>query len=105
MKNNKDLLTLYFKGEDGNTLLQCKLTSAPLREEAILRLSMDFFSDPAPCMIHRSAVMSRMYMEILEYFLNSPDGLKSTFLCVQLPERLTSFFDVSNYHEIAVKRV
>ena len=47
------------------------LAAAPLHffvppENVILDLSMEFFQDPQPCMIHRSAVLCRIYVELEE---------------------------------------
>ena len=104
MKKNNDLLMLCFTDMEGKTLLNCKLTSVPLREDAVLRLSMEFFSDPEPCMIHRSAVMSRMYIELLEYFLHGMDNSKPTHAISELPERLASFIDLKNCHVITATK-
>ena len=61
--------TLYFMGDQGEMLVKKKLTALPLKEEFIIKKSIEFFNDPEPCMIHRSAVMKRIYMEINEFFL------------------------------------
>lgn len=97
------MLILQFK-HDNQTILYSKLTSAPLREEAILRLSYEFFGDPEPCMIHRSAVMNRIYMELQEYFQKNMDYLASSFLLKDLPERLVMFFDVGDWDRIIVEK-
>lgn len=59
---NKTFIT--FIDNKGKVILEQKLTSLSLREEALISKSIEFFNDPEPCMIHRSAVMKRMYMEI-----------------------------------------
>lgn len=100
MKNCEGTLMVNFSDVNGGTLLRCKLTSVPLREDVVLRLSVEFFADPEPCMIHRSAIMSRMYMEMLEYFLRDLDRGKSCHLISELPQRLASFIDLSGCHSI-----
>lgn len=42
------------------------LTDLPLREEIILEKSEEFFNDPNPCFIHRSAVRVRLLAELEE---------------------------------------
>jgi len=42
------------------------LTELPLKEEWILKKSIEFFNDPAPCYIHRGAVTIRLLNEIWE---------------------------------------
>lgn len=103
MKKNNDKLVLHLISNN-QTLLYSKLTSVPLREDAVLRLSEELFGDPEPCMIHRSAVMNRIYMELSEYFLNNMICEKSTFSLVDLPERLVSFLDVRGCDKIIVEK-
>jgi hypothetical protein len=103
MKKNETLL-LSFTDKEGKVLLERKLTSVPLAEEAVLRLSVEFFSDPEPCMIHRSAVMSRMFMELLEYFLPMLDAGKAIHPLGELPPRLAGFFDLPGFSGIIVAR-
>lgn len=40
------------------------LKDIPLKEEVILQKSMEFFDDPEPCQIHRSAVRVRLVAEL-----------------------------------------
>lgn len=52
--------------EDGSgaSLYQGRLEHLRFEEECILWLSVEFFEDPAPCEIHRSAVILRAVEEI-----------------------------------------
>lgn len=102
MKAQEVIPMIRFVDAERRTLLQCKLTAVRLRESAILRLSEEYFRDPEPCMIHRSAVMSRMYQELLAYFQQGPQEDHGVFLFAQLPERLSSFLDIEHCHEIDV---
>ena len=58
---------LVFMGIDGEVTMQKKLTTLPIREDVLIRKSIEFFNDPEPCMIHRSAVMKRIYYELGDY--------------------------------------
>jgi hypothetical protein len=58
-------ITLFDK--NGHILFSDKLKKFRLSESLIIMKSMEFFSDPSPCFIHRSAVMNRLYMEIEEF--------------------------------------
>ena len=49
---------------DGAVLYDGKLTGLALRDETIVKLSIQYFDDPEPCEIHRSAVLSRVFMEL-----------------------------------------
>lgn len=48
----------------GMSLFCGPLSALEFTEPVILALSQEFYNDPAPCVIHRSAVMQRAMMEI-----------------------------------------
>lgn len=48
----------------GEELFFGTVTSLPLSDELIIKKSMEFFNDEAPCFIHRSAVLKRLYLEL-----------------------------------------
>ena len=50
--------------EDNGELLICPLRDYALPEAAVLRMSMEYFSDPEPCAIHRGAVHKRAMLEL-----------------------------------------
>lgn|GEM_PF-692818 len=64
----RQLSIIRFADKTDTILLERKLISLPLRDEAIISKSIEFFNDPEPCMIHRSAVMKRLFAEIESYF-------------------------------------
>lgn len=63
MSLTKTRLTIISAGQ--TILYQGKLTNLPIPEPIIIQKSIEFFNDPAPCMIHRSAVLNRLYTELL----------------------------------------
>lgn len=101
---NSEKLVLTFVGAQGEVLAERKLNGVPLREDAVLRLSLEFYGDPEPCMLHRSAVMNRMYMELLEYLLSYVNKGVCLHPAGTLPERLASFLNVPGFSEIRVSR-
>jgi len=62
------LSTIRFVDNTDAVLLERKLISLPLKEDVIINKSIEFFNDPEPCMIHRSAVMKRFFVEFESYF-------------------------------------
>lgn len=60
-------MRLCFVGKGEETILDKRLMSVPLREEAIINKSIEFYNDSEPCMIHRSAVMKRLFFELGEF--------------------------------------
>lgn len=86
---NKTYIT--FIDHTGKVILEQKLTSMSLQEEMLISKSVEFFNDPEPCMIHRSAVMKRMYMEINEYLSKSMLEGKKQFAWDQLPAFIKTY--------------
>lgn len=61
-------LEFQFIDNDGHTVLRKKLIGLPLQEDIVLARSIEWYCDPEPCMIHRSAVTKIIYLELFEYF-------------------------------------
>ena len=62
----KERINIIVTNAAGNVLYDGRLTGLTLTEEMVKSLSVLFFDDPEPCEIHRSAVLSRVFMEIQE---------------------------------------
>ena len=62
------LKVLSFIDCNGNIILKEKVTSLPLKEECIINKSIELFNDCEPCIIHRTFVMKKIFIEIDEYF-------------------------------------
>jgi len=62
------LRIIRFTDNADTILLERKLISLPLNDAAVINKSIEFFNDPEPCMIHRSAVMKRLFAELESYF-------------------------------------
>ena len=87
-------IILGFMDEEGKVFFERKLTAMPLREEAIIQRSIEYFNDPEPCMIHRSAVMKRIFMELSEFFNQSIKKRKLELSWNEIPEELRKIIDV-----------
>lgn len=93
-----------FTDREGNVILEKKLTSLPLREEIIIAKSIEFFNDPEPCMIHRSAVMKRLFMEIDSFLNECLHRGERQLLWEYIPEFVKRYIDVpDNIAMISVK--
>jgi len=90
----KKVKILKFCDIKGNVLLEKKVSSLPLKEQTIIKKSIEFFNDPEPCMIHRSAVMKRFFIE-LECFLENA-MLTNVFEIkyAYLPKSLKEYLDL-----------
>ncbi len=63
-KADKKEYTWLFYSREGEVLLNSKTFCLPLKEQIIIEKSSEFFNDPDPCYIHRSAVTNRLYFEL-----------------------------------------
>lgn len=88
-------IVLGFLNKEGEVLFERKLTAIPLKEEAIIRRSIEYFSDPEPCMIHRSAVMRRIFMEFGEFLNQNIEKGKLELLWNEIPEELRKIIDIN----------
>lgn len=66
----------------------------PIKDMKVISGSIEFFNDPEPCMIHRSAVISRYYMEIVHWLdeINFDNG--SEIEIDDVPENLKELLDI-----------
>lgn len=94
MAKQRNMPEIEFYDAAGTLLKRCRLDALPFREEAVLRLSMEFFQDPEPCMIHRSAVISRVVMELLDYFQQQGQTGQNGIELSNIPPRLADFLQV-----------
>jgi hypothetical protein len=82
--------------DDGNTIIKsCKMMTLQIKEESIINKSIEFFHDPEPCFIHRSAVMKRIIVEMDDYFYNiSKQGINEIKWSA-FPDRFRAVLDVA----------
>ena len=90
-------LIITLIGENGDTILEKKLNHLPIKDDYVIAKSIEFFNDPEPCMIHRSAVLDRIFMEYMEYFEKLL--INGELIRHELPESLRQILDI----ETAVK--
>ncbi len=88
-------IVLSFLNKEGEVFFERKLTAIPLKEEAIIRKSIEYFSDPEPCMIHRSAVMKRIFMEFGEFLNQNIEKGKIELVWNEIPEELRKIIDIN----------
>lgn len=85
---------ISFFGSDSKTLNEYKLTSLPLREEYIIEKSIEFFGDPEPCFIHKSAVMKKIYIEMDDYFIGLLNAGRKEIGWDEFPEKYKKALDI-----------
>ena len=65
-KKSRGVPCLHVEDRAGRSLFDGPLDRLLLPETIILRLSEEYFADPAPCPIHRNAVTVRVLAELQE---------------------------------------
>ncbi|HZJ57702.1 MAG TPA: hypothetical protein VFD89_05610 [Clostridia bacterium] len=87
-------ITISFVGKSGSVLSHKKLLELPLRNEFIIGRSIEYFNDPEPCMIHRSAVIKRIYMELFDYLGGIYTSREVEMLWDILPQKFRKAIDI-----------
>ena len=59
---------IILSDENGGILYSGDLTGMAVSDELVIALSVEFFNDPTPCEIHRSAVLARVFLSIEDAF-------------------------------------
>lgn len=80
---------LIIRNNRGETLYDGRLDAYSPSDKTVVALSIEFFNDPEPCVIHRSAVLKRVYMELQEFL--SP--VQGEYPLEQLPPRAAQLLD------------
>lgn len=75
-------------------IFEKRVIDIPLKEKTIISKSIEWFSDPEPCMIHRSAVMKRLYFELIEYFESQKNNGNSLLALETIPAPLLDMLDI-----------
>lgn len=89
-------IKLCFIDNLGEIIEEKNLTALSLRDESIIEKAIEFFDDPEPCMIHRSAVINRIFAEVGEYFLQHVEKGKLEILWNQVPDCLRSYINTKD---------
>ena len=79
--------TISLTDKEGLELFCGPFNELPIQEDFILKKSMELFHEPEPCIIYRTQITRKFYLELLEKF----PGILSLSDC---PE-LTSHIDLS----------
>jgi hypothetical protein len=63
-KQKKSVPWLVIYDGSGNAMKKIRLSELLVPDDIIIEKSIEFFRDPSPCVIHRTAVLSRLMMEL-----------------------------------------
>ncbi len=85
---------VYFLDIRNIVVSSYKMTLLPLKEEAVIAKSIEFFSDPEPCFLHRGAVITRILTEIDDYLLNASKNGSREMLWSDFPEKYRVLLEI-----------
>lgn len=88
-------IKICFLDCNNEILSEKRVIDIPIKEEAVIWKSIEWFNDPEPCMIHRSAVMKRIYLEIIEYLELQKKNGKCLLALESIPAPLLDMLDIN----------
>lgn len=100
---NKPAKRLSFVSKDNDILLEVGITSLPLKENYVIRKSIELFNDEEPCIIHKTFCMKKLYLEIKDYFDNLLfEGYEHILWC-NIPAKISELLDIkSEIHQVNI---
>lgn len=94
-KNKKQIQTHTIQIEwDGCVKYHGLAHDLPILDEQVISGSIKFFNDPEPCMIHRSAVISRYYILIEEWLDEINIDNDGIVMLSSMPEEIRHLLDI-----------
>ncbi|NLP45942.1 MAG: hypothetical protein GX347_02720 [Epulopiscium sp.] len=85
---------LIFETITGKELGGYPLTTLPIKEEQIIKKSIEIFADSNPCNFHRNAVKQRIYLEISRYFIQCYQQGDKKVLWEDIPMNIREYLDM-----------
>ena len=81
--------------KNGCYLYHGSVLELPIADDQVIAGSIKFYDDPEPCMIHRSAVVSRYYMEIEAWLDDTGYESGSPVELDDIPEAIRVLLDLA----------
>lgn len=92
-KKKKDIKTIKIL-RNNNIVYDGAIYEIPIKNKEVIAGSIKFFNDPEPCMIHRSAVISRYYM-MIENWLDELETADNTSISLNdMPSDIVKLLDI-----------
>ncbi len=87
---------ILFLDEYDNTILYSELTELKLNDGYVLDQAIKKFRDPEPCIIHRTIIMQKFYIEFDDFLNNFKDMNKNNeFLWSKIPKDINEAIDLN----------
>jgi len=94
---------VILEGRGGEKLFSGEVNSLSIDEELLIRKSIEFYDDPEPCFIHRTAVMKRLFAEVDDYFGNLGISTEEERSWAELPEYIREILQIQGAEIVKVK--
>lgn len=95
--------TIAFCNKNGQVIIERKLTSLPIKEDSIIKISSELFNDCEPCIIHRTFIMKKIYLELDEYLNNMLQCGKSEICFDLIPSNVVKCLDIDSNEVFKIK--
>ncbi|MCI5937975.1 MAG: hypothetical protein MRZ36_08275 [Eubacterium sp.] len=59
-------------GEDGGSLYEGPFNEIPVKEQYIIDKSIELYKEPEPCIIYRTHILKKLYLDMLESIGQKP---------------------------------
>ena len=82
--------------KNGEMVYDDRLTSLPVREECIESKSIELFNDSRPCIIHRTFITKKCFLELDSFFRKMIDEDRKEIHINDLPEWVTDILEIRN---------
>lgn len=96
-KNKNPKTQVSFFDNNDKLLFEGELDSIPIKEDVIIRKSIEFFNDHNPCYIHRGAVTVRLLGEI-DGYMKMQAG--SSIIVDRHAENVVGYIDIEGIHRM-----
>lgn len=97
-KEKKGAFRLIILQDEHGNAFRFRTPDLPIREEVVLGKSVEFFQDPEPCMIHRSAVLARIFAEFEQWMDSMGAGPECNVNIKEMPENLLHSLNLERLH-------
>ncbi|HEX3028450.1 MAG TPA: hypothetical protein VHT34_03910 [Clostridia bacterium] len=81
--------------ETGNIIFEDRIASLPVKEDSIIKKSIELFSENEPCVIQRTMAVKSCYIEMDEYFTSMQQQGTLVVKNDELPAWITDMLDIS----------
>lgn len=65
--------TIIVTAENGDILYEGAFNELPVKEEYVIEKSVELYQEEEPCIIYRTHIVKKLYLDILEQFGGKPE--------------------------------